>query len=313
MELSSYALQVLNPMASSPLGTYSESYTSNRNHNSNMLTQEMRALESDGRVSSNLPKKRKRGAPATTSTPAEPARRRKKSAPTVKPVASSKPKKKPAPARYTCTTCGAEKSSASFPNYTPSATCQHTIHTCKVCLKTWVNTQIADASFVTRDASDNPVFGLHCPECPEIMVNPDIQRSTTENMHYRFAQREQKHIKDNTPGWRWCMSPKCSAGQIHKNGMICTCKECGARACVPCDRPYHDGETCSAYKQRVTQEGNEKSVATIDKTTKPCPQCQVKIQKDGGCDRMICKFKFDGGLEAKANSLAGRCGFRFYW
>ncbi|KAI6904654.1 hypothetical protein KC318_g6342 [Hortaea werneckii] len=79
---------------------------------------------------------------------------------------------------------------------------------------------------------------------------------------------------------------------------IFTCKTCGHRACVPCDRPFHNGETCIQYKQRLGQaEANsEKSQKTIEKYCKPCPKCGKKIEKNGGCDAMICP-----------------CGERFCW
>lgn len=80
---------------------------------------------------------------------------------------------------------------------------------------------------------------------------------------------------------------------------IFTCKTCGHRACVPCDRPFHDGETCTQYKARLGQaeaEANsEKSQKTIEKYCKPCPTCQKKIEKNGGCDAMFCKYTLKRG------------------
>lgn len=65
----------------------------------------------------------------------------------------------------------------------------------------------------------------------------------------------------------------------------CMCNECGARACVPCDRPWHYGETCSDYQLRIKDkvEEEDKSMLTIQRTTKKCPHCQRNIQKNGGC------------------------------
>lgn len=73
--------------------------------------------------------------------------------------------------------------------------------------------------------------------------------------------------------------------------VLCTCKECGARACVACDKPFHDGETCATYQGRIAKE--ERATATfIEKKCKKCPNesCQRNIEKIGGCDHMHCSY-----------------------
>ena len=107
-----------------------------------------------------------------------------------------------------------------------------------------------------------------CPQCPALMMNVNIQIATTKKMYGMFEKAERKHIADTTPGWRWCLAPGCNAGQVHESknirqeapksksrskkkvvdpetdvDNICTCNDCGARACATCDRPFH--EVCS--------------------------------------------------------------------
>jgi hypothetical protein len=123
------------------------------------------------------------------------------------------------------------------------------------------------------------------------MLNQDVQAATTAQDYAVFEKMERKHKADNTPGWRWCMNPDCDAGQVHKKGEVCTCNECGARACVPCDRPAHDGESCAAYKRRMHSEEDTKALDKIRTTTEACPnpKCKVRIEKNGGCGQMYCK------------------------
>lgn len=122
-----------------------------------------------------------------------------------------------------------------------------------------------------------------------------------------YDELERRHKADSTPGWRWCMSPGCRSGQVHeppkKKGRgkkavkddICVCKDCGAKACVPCDRPWHEGENCDEYQKRlVGHEDEEKeTLKTIVKKTKKCPSCAKNIEKNGGCPAMMCEL---GGL-----------------
>jgi ariadne-1 len=60
------------------------------------------------------------------------------------------------------------------------------------------------------------------------------------------------------------LDPETDVGGVED---ICTCNKCGARACATCDRPYHEGETCSAYQARVKDRAEEedKSVLEVSK------------------------------------------------
>lgn len=57
-----------------------------------------------------------------------------------------------------------------------------------------------------------------------------------------------------------CISPDCNSGQIHEDGEaepIMTCVHCGSRSCVVHQIPFHEGETCSEYDNRMNQLRNE--------------------------------------------------------
>ena len=72
---------------------------------------------------------------------------------------------------------------------------------------------------------------------------------------------------------------------------IFTCRTCDSRACVTCDRPYHDGETCAQYQKR-TDKDEKATQKMIEKSCKPCPKCGKNFEKNGGCDSMVCKLDF---------------------
>jgi hypothetical protein len=58
------------------------------------------------------------------------------------------------------------------------------------------------------------------------------------------------------------------------------CGLCNEKICKDCHSPIRDEHVC-----------NPDEVATItelNKTTKPCPKCQVRIYKTDGCDQMFC-------------------------
>jgi hypothetical protein len=52
------------------------------------------------------------------------------------------------------------------------------------------------------------------------------------------------------------MSPGCESGQIHEDadaGPIMTCNHCGFKSCVIHQMPFHEGETCSQYDDRMNR------------------------------------------------------------
>ncbi|KAK5123829.1 hypothetical protein LTR85_002465 [Meristemomyces frigidus] len=84
-----------------------------------------------------------------------------------------------------------------------------------------------------------------------------------------------------------------SSSSSDNDDTICTCTTCGARACVPCDRPYHDGETCAQYQKRRARQTTAEEQATaktIEAKCKKCPNaaCGKNIEKNGGCDAVYC-------------------------
>jgi ariadne-1 len=191
-------------------------------------------------------------------------------------------------------------------------------------------------------------LGVRCPECEEVMKKGDVEGIATKKilekyvcsmyptqltfqtqgdktesiltiLRRRFTALTRHHKASVTPNWRWCLSPRCTSGQIHISKPspppptkksrfgkkwfgyedeksappiedICKCNTCGAEACVPCDRPWHTGENCEEYQKRVKGrvEEEEASLKLIGKGTKKCPGCGKAIQKNGGCRSMIC-------------------------
>jgi hypothetical protein len=117
------------------------------------LTRELRALAADATASTS--KKRKLDDDTTTALveaaeglEASTRTAKRKSGPVTPTSNADEPaqrQKKAALARYECQQCGKIKLSRWFPDHTPTSTCVHTINTCTLCLKTWVNLQIANS------------------------------------------------------------------------------------------------------------------------------------------------------------------------
>ena len=188
------------------------------------------------------------------------------------PSGSSRPKKR-RKVEYRCVRCGQNKPSRSFPETTPSPRCIHDIHTCTECLQAWVDTQIRDDLLVV-DVRANGSYGLRCPECPELIQAADVQAIATPEM---------------------CRNPGCEHGRIPWPYMryFSQCPRCNFRSFLSCS-PGHLGETCAAYNARIQNpvEREDESLELIGRLTRPCPYCGFRVERNGGCANMICKYYF---------------------
>jgi len=84
------------------------------------------------------------------------------------------------------------------------------------------------------------------------------------------------------PGFMWCLRPTCNFGQIFTVARA-QCDKCGFLMCRSCHMPWHQGRSCNEYSDYASSHMCE------EKVTKPCPGCQVEIQKDGGCNEVKCE------------------------
>lgn len=143
------------------------------------------------------------------------------------------------PSRRDCATCGRNLSTSSFPKQITES-CDHTVTTCKACVKAWIPAQLDSTTYDK----------LSCPECPSILQKADVQKHAAKADYARFDELERRGIAETVPGWRWCLNPHCRAGQVHQplvesaNGSkakgkkkkkaeddICECNDCGAKVC----------------------------------------------------------------------------------
>uniref|UniRef100_A0A8D8YH36 RBR-type E3 ubiquitin transferase n=1 Tax=Cacopsylla melanoneura TaxID=428564 RepID=A0A8D8YH36_9HEMI len=90
---------------------------------------------------------------------------------------------------------------------------------------------------------------------------------------------------------RWCPSPDCNnAVKVqHVEPHPVTCK-CGHRFCFACGENWHDPVRCNLLRRWIKKCDDDSETSNwIAANTKECPKCNVTIEKDGGCNHMVCK------------------------
>lgn len=94
----------------------------------------------------------------------------------------------------------------------------------------------------------------------------------------------------------WCPSADC--GHAIKvqffDAKPVTCV-CGHTFCFACGENWHDPVQCQWLKKWIKKCDDDSETSNwIAANTRECPKCRATIEKDGGCNHMVCKrCKFD--------------------
>ncbi|CAL8312056.1 unnamed protein product [Lota lota] len=164
---------------------------------------------------------------------------------------------------------------------------------CALCLK----------RYVTLLLSEGLGTGVSCPDtaCPEqgLLLDTEIEVAVDpESMRrYRRLRFEREVLLD--PCRTWCPAPPCQAvcqlkGAESAAPQTVGCPACGLEFCSACRAQRHLGRTCLDSSSRTFSSflsGEKSSLleAGVDGPVKPCPRCQVYIERDQGCAQMTCK------------------------
>ncbi|XP_017089722.1 E3 ubiquitin-protein ligase ariadne-1 [Drosophila bipectinata] len=90
---------------------------------------------------------------------------------------------------------------------------------------------------------------------------------------------------------RWCPSVDCTYAvkvpYAESRRVLC---KCGHVFCFACGENWHDPVRCRWLKKWIKKCDDDSETSNwIAANTKECPKCSVTIEKDGGCNHMVCK------------------------
>ncbi|XP_064618837.1 E3 ubiquitin-protein ligase arih1-like isoform X2 [Lineus longissimus] len=90
---------------------------------------------------------------------------------------------------------------------------------------------------------------------------------------------------------RWCPAPDCgnAVKTAYYDSKPVTCS-CGYTFCFACGENWHDPVKCKWLRKWIKKCDDDSETSNwIAANTKECPRCHVTIEKDGGCNHMVCK------------------------
>ncbi|OMJ86625.1 hypothetical protein SteCoe_11841 [Stentor coeruleus] len=146
---------------------------------------------------------------------------------------------------------------------------------CKNCIKTYLEILISESN----------VLKILCPgkTCNVYFTDTLIQSFISPNFiskYYKFLKVKQLL---NDPFTKFCPQPDCEGYiQGSKTDAHQFCNVCYYEMCFDCGKGWHEGNTCDEIQEK------EYNTWAKDKNVKECPVCKYKIEKNEGCDHMIC-------------------------
>ncbi|XP_067900709.1 E3 ubiquitin-protein ligase parkin isoform X2 [Heterodontus francisci] len=178
---------------------------------------------------------------------------------------------------------------------------------CLDCFHLYCVTRLNDRQFI-----HDPELGYSLPcvaGCPDSLIKEVHHfRILGSNQYDRYQHYGTEEYVLQTGGVL-CPRPGCGAGLLPDAGLRrieCLLQNgvgCGFVFCRECKEEYHEEECSSLHikETAVNQQDyvineqaakqarwEEASRQAIKETTKPCPKCQVPVEKNGGCMHMKC-------------------------
>ncbi|GFT73477.1 e3 ubiquitin-protein ligase ariadne-1 [Nephila pilipes] len=166
---------------------------------------------------------------------------------------------------------------------------------CTECWTIYLTTKIMDQG----EVQSIPCFAVDCDILVDdqtimnLLVDPNVklkyQHLITNN--FIVCNRLLRH----------CPQPGCSyvikVQYVDARPVTCAC---GHVFCFKCSENWHDPITCRLLKKWEKKCHDDSATLNwIAANTKKCPCCNVRIEKDGGCNHMVCKNQ--------------NCKFEFCW
>lgn len=148
---------------------------------------------------------------------------------------------------------------------------------------------------------------IHCYQCNAVVSLPNLRRIYSDE---KLLLKYQQHLVDMIDCPRCHQSIVCipSESVTGNHLSFVECLYCQFTFCRRCDQSWHPQVECP--KMKLVQEliknpesapsaMNQielkkllleiESIQTIEQCSKPCPSCQVRIEKNGGCQHMNCR------------------------
>lgn len=143
-------------------------------------------------------------------------------------------------------------------------------------------------------------FPIKCPSgCGNEVSRVDMQQVLNKDMLSKFDEYSlQKYVDTHADEISCCPTADCKYAFERVEGedddeLNCPlCKKC---YCLNCRVEMHKGMSCKEYKINTTRDENDIKFEKFvkGKKFKQCSKCKFWVEKNKGCDHMVCRCKYE--------------------
>jgi len=135
---------------------------------------------------------------------------------------------------------------------------------------------------------------IECPGCNIVVDDQTVMKLITDpSVKLKYQHLITNSFVQCNRLLRWCPSPGCTnvIKVEHVEARPVKCK-CSHEFCFSCSQNVHDLVPCNLIKKwwKKCDDDSETNNWMLLKT-KECPKCSAIIEKDGGCNHVICTNK----------------------
>ncbi len=150
----------------------------------------------------------------------------------------------------------------------------------------------ADPLYEALSETDLQLFAIDPSEAERVFneVKADVQNTTVPSRgsvyilqcltRYKMFLRAKINVKERAVFVQACPAPDCK-GMLNQQYK---CSTCTLTFCSRCFEPKVDAKANS----HVCDENLVNTIKVIKSTSKKCPKCSERIEKESGCDQMWC-------------------------
>eukprot|EP01097_Dermamoeba_algensis_P011439 TRINITY_DN8873_c0_g1_i1.p1 TRINITY_DN8873_c0_g1~~TRINITY_DN8873_c0_g1_i1.p1 ORF type:complete len:380 (-),score=33.70 TRINITY_DN8873_c0_g1_i1:53-1192(-) len=177
-------------------------------------------------------------------------------------------------------------------NFTQLRSCGHFY--CNNCLLNYLLSRVKEGN----------VLSMVCPDtrCKVNIDNQDLLSIMGTEEYDKWKLLEQKKKVEVDPTLFFC--PRCGETVQAEEDQYGQCQSCRFTFCTLCRESWHPANPCPTteeYLKKLTSNRKNKSkhdkqktesedLAYLQRNCMICPKCRSAIEKDGGCNKMICSY-----------------------
>lgn len=217
-----------------------------------------------------------------------------------------------------CVSCWQWLPTIDFPEEPPTHGCEHESDICINCVQEWIHISVQNQY--------QPRIDCPQPGCDSFMLGgADLRRLAVMKDYDRFMEKVRSIARDMNPSWRQCLNTDCNSGELHvspapeselQTDVFHCVWSCQSKACVKCDRPWHEGQSCEGFNESIASQ-REQEVADReyverlkrDGEVKECPNCACNVTREIPAEVMRCSrcfyyIRWTAPTEAKTKKIA---------